>query len=57
MLTATKVYNMHVIQSKITKTNPKKFQAEGRAPDAPILDPPLLITVLPSSLQTLQSKL
>ena len=29
-----------IIQSKFTKTNPKKIQTGGRAPDAPVLDLP-----------------
>ena len=37
---------MRIIQSKVTKTNSKKnFQTEGRAPGAPVLDPPLVRVV------------
>ena len=36
---------MRVMQSKFTKTTPKIFSNGGRAPGAPILDPPLYIAV------------
>ena len=34
---------MRVIQSTFTKTNQKNFQTGGRAPGAPVLDPPLTL--------------
>ena len=36
---------MCVIQSNFTKTNPNFFQNGGRAPGAPVLDPPLILYV------------
>ena len=34
---------MRVIQSKFTKTNKLFFFKAGGSPDAPVLDPPLLV--------------
>ena len=33
------------MQSKFTKTNPQFFFLDGRAPGAPVLDPPLIMSI------------